>query len=546
MTFRKVCPSHNGYPGYYAYEYESFWDKAAGKARQRMLRYLGPCDKEGNVLKPPKVQLEGLQSSFAAGRLLVFHAAAEELHVRETARQALHVSDEVAGQFVALVINQATDRVADEHLPEWVGASPLPRLLSLQEEPWTRETGEHLRHWLCYLEPETKILVDQGLELQRALNRVWRAKAREPPGAYYDVTKQAYHGWTNPFAQVGHDSIGGLSTVVGFGMVISSGPGGHPYLCRALPGAQNDSLSVRETIDLLRGWGFRRLRLVMDRGMITEANLKLARGEGYHLIGLVKGWDWETIGLASRWDAEELERSEHAVETSRGLVYARALTTSLFEMPKVQVAVVVNTRRKREDREARDRSLLEWEGPVSKERLGVLKRELRIQNPKLREKGRFAPGLLVLSPGRRGCQVDREAVERDRKLDGRFLIFSTDLSLSGSEMYRAYFARDRIEKVFRTGKGELSLGPIRHHRLDCLCAHATIFYTATLLWSWAERSLKRKWPEMSLSEALRLLENVAWVRFRAGKSVREMLTPLGDQQKEILSALGATRYIPVV
>lgn len=530
----------------YLYEYESLWDSHAGKARQRMVRYLGPCDPKGNILTPPKVQLEGLQSSFAAGRILVFHAAAQELRLRETARHVLHISEEIAGQFVALVINQATDRVADEHLPEWIGASPLPRLLSLETEPLTSEMGEHLRHWLCYLEPETKILVDHGLELQRALNRVWRAKAREPPGAYYDVTKQAYHGWTNPYAQMGHDSNGGLSTVVGFGMVISSGSGGHPYLCRALPGAQHDSLSVRETVGLLREWGYAKLRLVMDRGMITEENLKLARSEGYHLVGLVKGWDWETITLASQWSAEELERSEHAVETSRGLVYARAFTTTMFEIPKVRVAVVVNTKRKREDREARDRALLEWEGPVSKERLGVLKRELRVQNPKLREKGRFAPGLLVPSAGRRGCQVDPEAVERDRKLDGRFLIFSTDLSLSGPEMYRAYFARDRIEKVFRTGKGELSLGPIRHHRLDCLCAHATIFYAATLLWSWAERTLKRKFPEMSLSEALRLLENVAWVRFKAGKSVREMLTPLGNQQKEILSAVRATRYLPVV
>jgi hypothetical protein len=543
MAFTKIIPKGDGL---YLYEYESYWDARAGKPRQRFLRYLGPCDKNGRLLKSPKVQLDGLQSSFAAGRLLVFYAAAEELRVRETARQVLHVGDEVAGQFVAMVINQATDRVADDHLADWVHASPLPRLLSLEQEPWTPETGEHLRHWLCYLEPETKVLVDLGLDLQRALNRVWRAKAREPPGAYYDVTKQSYHGWTNPFAQLGHDSNGGLSTVVGFGMVISSGPGGHPYLCRALPGAQHDSLSVRETIDLLRVWGYRKLRLVMDRGMITEENLKLARSEGYQLIGLVKGWDWETIALASQYGPGELERSEHAVETSRGLVYARALTAPLFEIPKVRLAVVVNTRRKREDQEARDRSLLEWEGPVSKERLGILKRELRIQNPKLKDKGRFAPGLLVLSAGRRGCQVDREAVERDRKLDGRFLIFSTDLSLSGPEMYRAYFARDRIEKVFRTGKGELSLGPIRHHRLDCLCAHATIFYTATLLWSWAERTLKRKFPEMSLPEALRLLENVAWVRFRAGKSVREMLTPLGDQQKEILSAVRATRYLPVV
>ena len=53
MTFRKICPSHNGYPGYYAYEYESYWDPTKGKSRQRMVRYLGPCTKTGKLLASP-------------------------------------------------------------------------------------------------------------------------------------------------------------------------------------------------------------------------------------------------------------------------------------------------------------------------------------------------------------------------------------------------------------------------------------------------------------------------------------------------------------
>ncbi|EQD42484.1 hypothetical protein B2A_10314, partial [mine drainage metagenome] len=163
----------------------------------------------------------------------------------------------------------------------------------------------------------------------------------------------------------------------------------------------------------------------------------------------------------------------------------------------------------------------ELEGPVSKDRLKELKQQLRVQNPKLRKKKGYVPGLLVKSAGRRGFQVVPEAVERDRGLDGRFLIFSTDLSLSGPEMYRTYFARDGIEKVFRTGKGELCLGPVRHRRKDRLDAYATVFYTASLLWSWSEQTLQRKYPDMSLSEVLGLLENVAWVRFGTGKSIRE-------------------------
>ena len=112
-------------------------------------------------------------------------------------------------------------------------------------------------------------------------------------------------------------------------------------------------------------------------------------------------------------------------------------------------------------------------------------------------------------------------------------------------MYETCFARDSNEKIFRTGKEELHLRPMRKHRLDRIHSSATVLYTAWLLWSWTEGTLKRKLPETSIIEALRLLENVWWVRSDTGKSTREGVPPLAGRQEEILSALDATRYLPV-
>ena len=506
----------------YAYEYESYPDPKTHRSRQRMVRYLGPCDQNGRVLASPKVRPEAVRSAFPVGRVLVFHASAERLRIRERVRRALGIDDETAGHFMLIVYNMDTDRVADEHLPDWARAGPFDRLLSINTANLTPETFGRVRSTLCGLNPETKLWEDRGPSVQKELTRAWRYLTRDPPGAYYDVTKVEYHGWTNPYAEPGHNADGGISTVVGFGMVVSS-EHHHPYLCRALPGNQNDSLGVAETVRTLRSWGHDRLRLVMDRGMITKENVKLARDEGFPLVGLVRGWDLTTLALASRWSEEELEQPENVAATSRGSVYAKALTTPLFDIPELRVAVVVNPRRKAEEREGRDLALEEWKGPahVSKERVEELKKQLRVQNPKLRRKKGYAPGLLVKSVGRRGAVVDHEAVKRARGVDGRFLIFSTDLTLSGKEMYRTYFARDGIEKVFRTGKGELSLTPLRWHRQDRTDAHATVFYAASLLWSWSEQTLKRKFPELSLTEALRSLESLAWVRSGSGKSARD-------------------------
>ncbi|MEM0129163.1 MAG: hypothetical protein QXG65_03245, partial [Thermoplasmata archaeon] len=66
---------------------------------------------------------------------------------------------------------------------------------------------------------------------------------------------------------------------------------------------------------------------------------------------------------------------------------------------------------------------------------------------------------------------------------------------------------------------------------------------AYLLWSWAERRLKEKFPERSLSDAMRSLENLAWVRFGTGKSVREWATRLTTEQEKVLAAVSAVKYV---
>jgi len=418
--------------------------------------------------------------------------------------------------------------VNNSHLPDWFRASPLPGWLSLDAEALTPRHFEDALFGLCHLTP-AKTWQDRGLLLQQELNRAWRNGSREPAGAYYDLTKQAYYGTHCPYAQLGHDERG-TAVVVGFGMVVSK-EHHHPLLCRALYGGQNDFLSVAPTLEFLQGQKLRRLTLVMDKGMTSKANVRLAVGAGYDVVGSVKGWSREAVAYAARWSGEQLERSEHVVGTSHGgAVYARAFTAPLMEFPKLRIAVVENLSRKAEDRQARDLLLQEFEGPVSKERLAEIKAELG--------------EVIVTARGRRGFRVDPKAVERERALDGRFLLFSTDLSLDGRAMYREYFAKDAVEKAFRTSKGELSLGPVRYRRKDWLDAYATVVYLAYLLWSWAERRLQEKYPERHLTEALRALESMSWVRFGAGKSIREWVTRLTKEQNDLVTALGATCCLP--
>jgi len=522
MAFPRVITTRGRH---YLQQVESVWDPKKKRSVTRVLAHLGPCDESGKLLRPPRARVESVHSSFPVGPLAALYAAARELRVREHLQRVLPGAP--TELILCLALNQATARVPICRLPEWVRASPLPRWESFPAEELSARHFEDALSSLCHLTPE-KTWEDRGLLLQQELTRAWRGRSREPAGAYYDITKQAYYGKHCPYGQLGHDERG-TAPVVGFGMAVSR-EHHHPILCRVLPGGQNDSLSVAPTLELLQSQGLRHLTLVMDKGMTSKANVLRAREAGYHVIGSVKGWSAEAVEYASRWPGEGLERSEFVVGTSHGgAVYARAFTAPLLGLPKVRIAVVENLSRKAEDRQARDLLLQELEGPVAKIRLEEIRSELG--------------EVIVTARGRRGFRVDPPAVERERALDGRFLLFSTDLSLDGRAMYREYFAKDAVEKAFRTSKGELSLGPVRYRRKDRLDAYATVVYVAYLLWSWAERRLQEKYPERSLSEAMRSLENLAWVRFGTGKSIREWATRLTTEQEKVLSAVSAVQYV---
>lgn len=526
----------------YLCEYESYWDPEMHRSRQRFLRYVGPCDQDGKLLAPPSHRVDHVHSTFPVGPLALFYAAARDLKVREVIQQALSTDRTTASLVLSLALNQVVARQPLYRLHEWTLRSPLMDWEELEPSRVTHEAYQTALMTLC--RPLSPGLDNAGLHLQELLNQAWRRGSREPAAVYYDITKQPYYGTECPYAAVGQDGTGNLSNVVGFGLVVSRDHH-HPTLCRPLLGSKNDTVGVGETVELLQGFGYDHLTMVMDRGMVSEENLKVVTGAGYEQLGIVRGWNEEAWTYITRFPREELEQPRFVVERASGAAaYCRSWTAPLFGRKQMRVAVVENPRRATDEKESRDLAIMTLEkGHPSAERLRQIRKVL---GKDVAEKRR----------GRRGFVVNEKTLEEEEKGLGRFLLFSTDLALDAEEMFQLYFQRDEIEKVFETMKGELSLGPIRYRRVDRLDAHATVVYVAYLLWSWAERKLKeawlsapaevqRKYPTMTLTTALGLLDNISWVKFGAGKSIREWVTRPTEVQEAILKPLGAGKILPV-
>jgi hypothetical protein len=502
----------------------------AKKSRQRNSHYLGPCDKDGNLLAAARPRVDAVHSAFPVGSLSVFYATATRIDLTDKIASVLDVNRGAASLVLSLALNQLVSRRPIERLPEWLLRSPVVEWEGLEPELVTPEAFGAALWALCKVTP-ARIVEDRGLVLQKELTKVWRGDTREPAQFYYDVTKQVYNGSACDYAEAGYSPTGTGKRVIGFGMVASR-HNHHPVLCRAIYGSRNDTVTVEDTVNHLRAWEFKRLTLIVDRGMISQGNVETALDAGFDMVGIVPETNKQTWEYVTRWPADEIEQPRFVVERSSGeAAYARSWIAPLLGRKRMRVAVVVSPRRKTEEQTGRDLMLRDVGRVPEKHRLKELRADL-------------GP-LAVPAAGRRGFVIDEEKAERDRKADGRYLMFSTDLGLDAEELFAAYFQRDIVEKVFRVVKGEISLGPIRYRRRDRIDAYTTVVYIAYLLWSLTEQRLREKYPEMSLSKALALVESVAAVRFGAGKRTHEWTTKLSASQEQVLKHLGATEFLPV-
>ena len=529
------------------YLYENFyvWDRDAQRSRKVRSVYLGPCDKNKNVLSAPVPRVESVHSAFPVGPLACFYSGARDLAVVERTRTILAVPLPSAQAFLAMGLNQVVHRLALRLLPEWVQESPLPQWERWDVSQLSKRSFEDTLDALCHLS-KTGTKVEKGMDLQDELTRAWRAETREPAGYYYDfdITKVRFYGSTQPYAEMGHASDRSIRRVVGFGLVTSR-VRHHPVQLRPIAGSRNDMLSVDETVARLEAADVKGVTLVMDRGMVSPDNVARVRKAGYHQIGMVRdGGDewWEALG---KWDERELERPEHLVLRPSGeRMFARAWTGSMLGQSQLRLALVVDPEWKELERLGRKERLRELQGNPGTDRLRELRDELGIEDPRRSGKGGYAPGLLRKARGRRGFRVIPEKVEKQEVRDGRHLLFSTDPSMEAAEMCRAYFERDAIEKCFRTAKGPLSLAPIRYRSEVRLEAYSAVLYLGLLLWSWEERKLRKKYPRRTLEDALWALRDVSLVRIGSGKTVREFTTRLNDEQKGLMRLLGGTRLLP--
>ena len=90
-------------------------------------------------------------------------------------------------------------------------------------------------------------------------------------------------------------------------------------------------------------------------------------------------------------------------------------------------------------------------------------------------------------------RIDHAAIKREPHLDGKWLLRTSDLTLTPDDLAAAYKQLLAVERGWRDFKGALGLRPVFHHREDRIRAHIQLCWLALLLLRVIENATGDTW-----------------------------------------------------
>lgn len=257
---------------------------------------------------------------------------------------------------------------------------------------------------------------------------------------------------------------------------------GIPVRVWTFPGNASDQKIIRKARDDLRDWNLSRVIWVLDRGFTSAQNRRyLQRGGGHYIVG---------------------EKLRHGTVEARAALARQGRYRTVagnLRVKQVRVddgtyrdrfVICHNPERARRDLAVREQILTHLEAEIAgSDQLTTAKR--RELYGKLSTKPAFKRLLRQTPAGK--LRIDRATVSQEAKLDGKFLLRTSDESLSTEDIALGYKALYEAERGWRDLKSTIDLRPVYHHREDRIESHVQLCWLALLLLRVAEVEAGDTW-----------------------------------------------------
>jgi hypothetical protein len=320
---------------------------------------------------------------------------------------------------------------------------------------------------------------------------------------------------------------------------------GIPVRVWCWPGNTNDHTVLPQVKDDLRGWRLGRVTWVVDRGFSSAANLAYVTRAGGHWIAGERMRD----GSA---DATAALARQGRYQTVRDNLRVKEVRLGQADAAR-RFVVCHNPTQAERDQLLRDEQVARVQAELA--------RITRLRGKATAAKAAGAKGtkasdehlraecalrdhptlgrLVRQTPGGR-LVLDRAKLTAEAKLDGKFLLSTSDPDLSAEDVAVGYKNLLEAERAFRDLETTLDLRPIYHRLEHRIRAHVLLCWLALLLVRVAERQTGTTWRQL-VGELGRLhLVTLAGPEGRAQHTTR-----LTDPQRAIYQVLKVAPPPPV-
>lgn len=416
----------------------------------------------------------------------------------------------------ALVANRALNPSSKLSCAAWVSEQvAIPGIADLSDDACYRAMD-----WLLEVEPElaeqvywaTATLLDLEVDLLffDTTSTYFETGAADAPSG--DAPKG--------FRTYGHskDHRPDLPQVV-IGLAVTRT--GIPIRVWTFPGNASDQELIRKVRDDLLAWKLGRVVWVTDRGFNSAQNRRyLQRAGGHYITGeKLRGDAAEARAALARQGryrrvADNLEVKEVVLDT--GVLRDRFI-------------ICRNPDEAARDALVREQLLAQLEAAIagSDAASATVRAALACR---LREQPAYRRFLRITRAGL--LRIDRGAVAAEAKLDGKFLLRTSDPSLPAAEVALGYKQLLEVERAWRDMKTTLELRPVYHRKEERIRAHVLLCWLGLLLIRIAETATGDTWRNLRFE-----LDKLALGRFAGSTGEVAQRTELTARQAAILKAL---------
>jgi transposase len=405
--------------------------------------------------------------------------------------------------------------------------------------------------WYRTLDVLIKVKAKIEVALYHRLRDLFSLK---PDLVLFDITSTYFEGaGPKDFAKHGYSRDGkpqNVQVVVGMVMVA-----GWPIAHHVWAGNRLDATTVREVVgDLRTRFAFARVVFVGDRGMVSEDNIEAIErdGDGY-LVGVKRRRNAELDGWLQKVDEARWldcpvgitarEKKENPPRTRVQEIETGEETRRVFVIDSDERRVYEQAKRT----QAMERTRVKLESVQRRVADGTLTDAARIgaaaQRALSAHKG-YRYYAWNLKGGAFAFFEDPVHFEREKRLEGRYVISTSEKTLTSLDAVAMYKQLMEVERGFRRMKDVLSLRPVYHQVEPRVRAHIFVAALGLLLQTFLQHHLDEAAIDLSAEQALQALETVRQVSFQVGGETRSGVSASNPRARQVLKALGISNVRP--